>query len=78
MKYICSEYIEPGKLPEMTEEQQQATLDECFEYDDHQRANRYLASGEGPPETALTLYWMNGKVATTDGPYTCDQGAAWR
>jgi len=22
-----------------------------------------------PPETALTLYWKNGKVATTDGPY---------
>jgi hypothetical protein len=22
-----------------------------------------------PPETALTLYWKNGKVATTEGPY---------
>jgi len=22
-----------------------------------------------PRETALTLYWKNGKVATTDGPY---------
>jgi hypothetical protein len=22
-----------------------------------------------PPENALTLYWKNGKVATTDGPY---------
>jgi hypothetical protein len=22
-----------------------------------------------PPETGLTLYWKNGKVATTDGPY---------
>jgi hypothetical protein len=71
MKYICLGYIEPGKLPEMTEEQQQAMLDECFEYDDHLRANGYLAAGEGlqPPETALTLYWKNGKVATTDGPY---------
>ena len=69
MKYICSEYIEPGKLPEMTEEQQQSMLDECFEYDDHLRASGYLAAGEGPPETALTLYWKNGKVATTDGPY---------
>ena len=27
MKYICLGYIEPGKLPEMTEEQQQAMLD---------------------------------------------------
>jgi hypothetical protein len=22
-----------------------------------------------PPENALTLYWKNGKVATSDGPY---------
>jgi hypothetical protein len=35
------------------------------------RANGYSAGGEAlqPPETALTLYWRNGKVATTDGPY---------
>jgi hypothetical protein len=44
MKYICLGNIEPGKLPEMTEEQQQAMLDECFEYDDHLRANGYLAA----------------------------------
>lgn len=68
MKYICLRYIEPGKLPEMIEEQQQAMLDECFEYDDHLRVNGYLAAGEGPPETALTLHWKSGKVATTDGP----------
>ena len=30
------------------------------------------AGGEAiqEPETALTLYWKNGKVAITDGPYT--------
>jgi hypothetical protein len=63
MKYICLGYIEPGKLPEMTEEQQQAMLDECFEYDENLRAKGYLAAGEGlqPPETASTLYWKNGK-----------------
>src|SRR4029434_6363813 len=35
------------------------------------RANGHWAAGEQlqPPETALTLYWKNGKVATTDGPY---------
>jgi hypothetical protein len=53
MKYICLGYIEPGKSSEMTEEQQQAMLDECFEYGDHLRANGSLAAGEGlqPPET---------------------------
>ena len=55
----------------MTEEARHAMLDECFEYDDHLRANGHFAAGEAlqPPENALTLYWKNGKVATTDGPY---------
>jgi hypothetical protein len=55
----------------MTEDEQHAMLDECIDYDDHLRANRHFAAGEAlqPPETALTLYWKNGKVAVTDGPY---------
>jgi hypothetical protein len=71
MKYICLGYLEPGKFEGMTEDELHATLDECFEYNDHLRANGHLV-GEvplQPPETALTLYWSNGKVATTDGPY---------
>jgi hypothetical protein len=46
-------------------------FDTCFEYDDHLRANGHWAGGEAlqPQENALTLYWKNGKVATTDGPY---------
>jgi hypothetical protein len=47
-------------------------FDTCFEYDDHLRANGHFTGGEAlqPAETALTLYWKNGKVATTDGPYS--------
>ena len=55
----------------MTEDERHAVLDGCFEHNDHLRANGYLA-GEialQPPEAAVTLYWKNGKVATTDGPY---------
>jgi hypothetical protein len=42
-----------------------------FEYNDHLRANGHVVAEVPlqPPETALTLYWKNGKVATTDGPY---------
>ena len=39
MKYICLGYIEPGKFEGMTEDEQHAMLDECFEYNDHLRAN---------------------------------------
>ena len=37
----------------------------------HLRANGHWVGGEPiqPAETALTLYWKNGKVATTGGPY---------
>jgi hypothetical protein len=72
MKYICLGYYQPAKHAAMTENERHAMFDECFEYDDHLRANGHFAGGEAlqPSETALTLYWKNGKVATTDGPYT--------
>jgi hypothetical protein len=71
MKYVCLGYLEPGKFEGMTEAEQHAMLDECFEYNDHLRANGYVVAEVPlqPAETALTLYWKNGKVATTDGPY---------
>jgi hypothetical protein len=71
MKYICLGYYEPAKLAAMTEEERNAMFDECFEYDDYLRTNGHSTGGEAlqPPERALTLYWRNGKVATTDGPY---------
>ena len=72
MKYVCLGYIEPGKFEGMTEDERNSVFDECFEYNDHLRANGNLVAEEGlqPPETAVTLYWKDGKVATTDGPYT--------
>ena len=71
MKYICLGYYDKSKHDSMTEAERNAMFDECFEYDDYMRANGHYHSGEAlqPAETALTLYWKNGKVATTDGPY---------
>jgi hypothetical protein len=71
MKYICLGYMEPGKFENMSESERNTVLDECFEYNDHLRANGHVAAEVPlqPPETAVTLYWKNGKVATTDGPY---------
>jgi hypothetical protein len=71
MKYICLGYYDKSKFDGMTEDERNAMVDACFEYDDHLRANGHSAGGEAlqPPETALTLCWKNGKVATTDGPY---------
>ena len=71
MKYICLGYIEPGKFENMSESERNTMLDECFSYDDELRKNEHFAAGEAlqPANTAMTLYWKNGKVAVTDGPY---------
>jgi hypothetical protein len=71
MKYICLGYIQPGKFENMSESERNAMLDECFTYDDELRKNGHFSDGEAlqPPNTATTLYWKNGKVAVTDGPY---------
>ena len=71
MKYICLGYYDKGKHDAMAEGEQKAMFDTCFEYDDHLRANGNWAGGEAiqPAETALTVSWKNGKVATTDGPF---------
>ena len=71
MKYVCLGYYDKVKFDGMTEGERDAMFDVCFEYDDYLRANGHWAGGEAlqPAETALTLYWKNGKVATTDGPY---------
>jgi len=71
MKYMCLGYLEPGKFEGMTDDERNAVFDDCFEYNDHLRANGHLVA-EAPlqsPETAVTVHWKNGKVATTDGPY---------
>ena len=71
MKYICFGYYDKDKFDAMAESERNAMFDACFEYDDHLRANGHYAAGEAlqPVETALTVGWKNGKVATTDGPY---------
>ena len=71
MKYICLGYYDKSKHDAMTEAEKEAMFDACFTYDDHLRASGHWAVGEAlqPAETALTVYWKNGKVATTDGPY---------
>jgi hypothetical protein len=71
MKYLCFGYYDKSKFEAMTEGERNAFFDTCFTYDDHLRAAGHWAGGEAlqPPETALTLSWKNGKVATTDGPY---------
>ena len=72
MKYICLGYYDKGKFDTLSETERNAMFDKCFDYDDHLRANGHWGGGEAlqSQETALTLSWKNGKVTTTDGPYS--------
>src|SRR5438045_5491702 len=71
MKYICLGYYDQTKFDALTDAERNAMFDTCFEYDDHLCANGHWTGGEAlqGADTALTLSWKNGKVATTDGPY---------
>jgi len=72
VKYLCFGYYDKIKFDGMTASERKAMFDTCLEYDEHLRANGNWAGGEAlqPAESALTLSWKNGKVVTTDGPYT--------
>lgn len=72
MKYVCLGYYDKDKFEALTEAERNAMFDACFEYDEHLRANGHwggFSEALQGPETALTLAWKNGSVATTDGPY---------
>jgi hypothetical protein len=70
MKYVVLGYF-PEKFETMSESERNTMFDDCFTYDDELRKNGHWAGGEAiqPANTAMTVYWKNGKVAVTDGPY---------
>src|SRR5262245_23149285 len=70
MKYVCLGYYDKGKFDGMAEAERNAMFDRCFDYDDHLRASGHWGGGEAlqGPETALTLYWKNGKSQPPTAP----------
>jgi hypothetical protein len=71
MKYICLGYYDEKQWTTFAEHEQNAMIDECFEYDDGLRRKGHFAGGEAlqSARNATTLRWQNGKVTITDGPY---------
>jgi hypothetical protein len=71
MKYICLGYHDEKKWKTTPENERNAMMDECFDYDDVLRKNGHFAGGDAlqSARNATTLRWKNGKVSITDGPY---------
>jgi hypothetical protein len=70
MRFYCLGYYDEKKWETLTETEQQALMDECFEYDDVLRKTGHFAGGDGlqNPRDAATLRWKNGKVSVDKGP----------
>lgn len=71
MKYICLGYMDESKWEGMSENEQNAFMDECFAYDDVLRENGHFIGGEAldVARNATTLRYQSGKLAITDGPF---------
>lgn len=71
MKFVCFGCVEPAKFEKMPKSERDGMLDQCFDYDDHLRANGHFAGGEflQPPSSAKTVRLKKGKPVVTDGPY---------
>jgi hypothetical protein len=80
MKYICLGHFDKGKREGMTESEQDAMFDTCFEYDDHLRARRALewwrsASASGNRLDPV----LEERQSRNDGRSLCgDQGTTRR
>ena len=71
MKYVCLGYFDEKQWETLSENEQNALIDECFAYDDVLRKGGNFAGGEAlqSPQNAATVRWKNGTVSVTDGPY---------
>jgi len=71
MKFVCLGYIAPNRFESTAEQERNAMMDCCFNYDDVLRKGGHFAGGEAlqPSHNAKTLWWKSGKVVVTDGPY---------
>ena len=71
MKFVCLGYIDEKKYAEVTQEDGQRMMKECFAYDDELRRGGHFLGGEAldSARKAVTLRMKDGEVAVTDGPY---------
>jgi hypothetical protein len=71
MKYVCLGYIDERHWETLPERERNATMDQCFTYDDELRRGGHFAGGEALQgrDSAVTLRFRDGAVSVTDGPY---------
>ena len=71
MKFVCLGFIDETKFAEVSQEDGQRMMRECFAYDDELRRGGHFLGGEAleSARNAVTLRMKDGDVTVTDGPY---------
>jgi hypothetical protein len=72
MKFICLGFGDEKMWDDLSPSEREASMEQCFAYDDELRKNGHTwGGGEAlqSARTAKTLRWTGGKVIVTDGPY---------
>lgn len=71
MKFVCLGYFNESAFENLSPEDGQRMMEECFAYDDVLRQGGHYIGGEALDSCrkAVTLRMNNGSVEATDGPY---------
>ncbi len=71
MKFVCLGYYNETAFENLSPEDGQRMMEECFAYDDVLRQGGHFIGGEALDSCrkAVTLRMNNGSVEATDGPY---------
>ncbi len=72
MKYLCLVYFDGTVLDKMSETEKIAFDNESLAYDEElQRSGHFIAAEAlESVKSAVTVRMRNGKISTTDGPFT--------
>lgn len=71
MKYVVLGFYDEAKFTELSPEDAQRMIEECFAYDDELRRGGHFLGGEAldSARNAVTLRNKLGEVEVTDGPH---------
>lgn len=72
MRFLCLGYIDESQWDAVSQGEQEALMEECFQYDDHLRRNGHWGDGSAALQStsaARTLRLKDGHLIVTDGPF---------
>src|SRR5205809_7385258 len=72
MKYLCLIYDEEKKVGSMSKSESDAFMGEYYSFTEGIQKSGHYVAGEAlqPIHTATTVRIRNGKLSTTDGPFS--------